>query len=168
MINTTIVAVLDNIRSLYNVGSIFRTADAFGVEHIYLCGMTGRPDDELTQSRIHKTALGAEESVSWSYFEETTDAIKQLKKDDYIIVALEQTPQALNILDRDGFSFEVTGGLLEGGAVAPLALVVGHEVFGVSASVLKLCDQHLQIPMLGQKESLNVSVAFGIAISHLR
>lgn len=164
-------AVLDNIRSLYNVGAIFRTADAFGVQHLYLCGMTGRPDDELTHQRIHKTALGAEESVAWSYFEETTDAVKQLKADGYTILALEQTPQAVSVFGGAGISSEVSGsdGLLRGGGGAPerIALVVGHEVYGIAQPVLALADNHIQIPMLGQKESLNVSVAFGIAASWL-
>lgn len=157
--NQQLVAVLDNIRSLYNVGAIFRTADAFGVDHLYLCGMTGRPDDELTGQRIHKTALGAEESVAWSYIEETTDAIKQLKSDGYTILALEQTPQATSVFD---YSLQPTHYNL-----TRLCLVVGHEVYGVSQPVLALADHHIQIPMLGQKESLNVSVAFGIAASWL-
>ncbi len=170
--HTSFVAVLDNIRSLYNVGSMFRTADAFGVEHLYLCGLTGRPDDELTRERLHKTALGAEDSVPWSYTVDTTDAIMQLKTNGYTILALEQTPTAVSLFDcdRDGDTSEVAAGLFrsERGATNRVALVVGHELYGVAAPVLTLADQHLMIPMLGAKESLNVSVAFGIAASWLR
>lgn len=156
-----LVAVLDNIRSLYNVGSIFRTADAFGVRHLYLCGLTGRPDDELTGERIHKTALGAEASVPWSYAKETINAITKLKANGYTVLVLEQTPQAVSVFDNSQLT--VHNSHHQG-----YALVVGHEVYGVSQPVLALADHHLAIPMRGQKESLNVSVAFGIAVSHLR
>lgn len=153
-----IVAVLDNIRSLYNVGSIFRTADALGVTRLYLCGLTGRPDDELNRTRIHKTALGAEETVPWTYVEDVVDVTKQLKQEDFTILALEQTPTALDLF-KTYTSTSVPPGRI--------ALIVGHEVYGTSERALRLADQHVQIPMLGTKESLNVSVAFGIAVALL-
>lgn len=154
-----LVAVLDNIRSLYNVGSMFRTADAFGVEHLYLCGMTGDLADPLTKARVHKTALGAEDLVPWSYNDSLSTVVDELKKDGFTIVALEQTPTAQSLFDR---SSSITNHELS------IALVLGHELYGVSERALAAADQYVQIPMLGQKESLNVAVAFGIAVSWLR
>lgn len=141
-----LVLILDNIRSRENVGSIFRSADAFGVGKIYLCGITPIPPHD----KISKSALGADEFVSWEYFKRTIDAVKRLKKDGIKIIALEQSKKSINI-----------GKLNQASRVA---LIVGNEVSGVSAGVLKLCDQIIEIPMYGKKESLNVSVATGIAL----
>ncbi len=150
-----LAAILDNVRSLYNVGSMFRTADAFGFEHLYLCGMTGTPADELTRSRIAKTSLGAEQSVRWTHVTLGADAAAHLKAAGFEIVALEQTPDAIPIQQ-----FHPTA--------AKLALVVGHELYGIRTDALAAADHHVMIPMLGTKESLNVAVAFGVAAAQLR
>ena len=151
-----IVGVLDNIRSLYNVGSIFRTADAFNLKHLYLCGMTGSPGDEQVKQKIAKTALGANETVPWTHYLNTVEAIQKLKQQGLTILALEQTPTAISL-----FEYQPEQS-------TSIALIVGHELYGIHQDVLDLADQHLMIPMLGQKESLNVAVAFGIATAHLR
>ncbi|MBI2590090.1 TrmH family RNA methyltransferase [Candidatus Berkelbacteria bacterium] len=151
-----IIAVLDNIRSLYNVGSIFRTSDAFAIEHLYLCGLTGTPAEAKQRAQITKTSLGAEQTVPWSYAPQAIEVIRELKRDGLFILALEQAPTALSITTYSPPSN------------APIALVVGHELYGVSEGALKLANQTIQIPMLGIKESLNVTVAYGIALAHLR
>ena len=138
--------LLDNVRSLYNVGSIFRTSDAAGVEKIFLCGITGRPP----RAEIHKAALGAEHSVPWEYFENPAEIIQQLKAMGHRIVILEHTDQP-QLYDKVKYEF-------------PLCLVVGHEITGVSDEVVALADMAIEIPMFGIKQSLNVSVAYGIAI----
>lgn len=138
--------VLDNVRSLYNVGSIFRTSDAAGIEKLYLCGITGKPP----RAEIHKAALGAEQSVPFEYFQNPLELIRKLKKEQHHIVVLEHTDASLRY-DQVKFNF-------------PLCLVVGHEISGVSDEVVALADQSIQIPMHGIKQSLNVSVAYGIAI----
>lgn len=137
--------VVDNVRSLENVGSIFRTADALGVKKIYLCGITGRPPEQ----KIAKTALGAEKTIPWEYHKQTWRLIEKLKKDNVKIVALEQ---AKNSILYTKFK-----------AKFPLALVIGNEVKGVSPKVLEQSDQIIHLPMRGKKESLNVAVAFGVA-----
>ena len=137
--------ICDNIRSLENVGSIFRTADALGVAKIYLCGITGTPPAH----KISKTALGAEKTIPFEYYKQTGRLIDKLKKDKIQIVALEQDKKAISYT-RFKPNF-------------PVALIVGHEVKGVSKSVLKKCDKIIFLPMAGKKESLNVSVAFGVA-----
>ena len=142
--------VLNNIRSLYNVGSIFRTADGAGMEKLYLCGITGLPPD----SKISKTALGAEKTVAWEFHESVISAIKELKAQNYQIVLLEQTQKSI--------SYE------EFCPHAPVCLVVGNEISGIQDQLLSLCDVALDIPMAGNKISLNVSVAFGIAAYQLR
>lgn len=138
--------LLDNVRSLYNVGSIFRTSDAAGVEKIYLGGITGKPP----RAEIHKAALGAEKSVAWQYFENPVEIIQKLKADGYQIVILEHTDQS-QLYHKAKFKF-------------PLCLVVGHEITGVSDEVIDLADLAIEIPMFGIKQSLNVAVAYGIAI----
>lgn len=138
--------LLDNIRSLYNVGSIFRTSDAAGVEKIYLCGITGQPP----RAEIHKAALGAEASVPWEYVEYPVQILKQLKSGGFKIVVLEHTD-----LRRQYHQVEFE---------FPLCLVIGHEITGVSDEVVELADVAIEIPMFGVKQSLNVSVAYGIAI----
>jgi len=142
------MVVLDNIRSRENVGSIFRTADGAGVDKIYLCGITPTPPHE----KISKTALGAETYISWEYHKRTADILKKLNKQRINIVALEQTKNSRNIFTMGAF------------AKAPIVLVLGNEVRGLSSGILKLCDKKVYIPMLGRKESLNVSVAAGIAL----
>ncbi len=145
------VAILDNIRSVHNVGSIFRTADALGVEKLYLCGTTPTPLDRFGRARkdLAKVALGAEASVAWEYREDTKDAVIALKKEGFQIIAIEQNKNSKNIS-------EIKPKLA-------IALIVGNEVGGISNAVLSLCDIIGEIPMAGKKESLNVSVAFGIA-----
>jgi len=138
--------LLDNVRSLYNVGSIFRTSDAVGVEKIYLCGITGKPP----RSEIHKAALGAENSVAWEYFEKPVEIIQKLKTRGYQIVILEHTDQPQLYFDAK-IKF-------------PMCLVVGHEITGISDEVVDLADKAIEIPMFGIKQSLNVSVAYGIAV----
>jgi len=143
-----IVIVLDNIRSLNNVGSAFRTGDAFRVKKIHLCGITGTPPHR----DIQKTALGATESVEWSYSESTVDAINSLKEEGYKICALEQVEQSVKLQE---FQPKLED---------KIALVFGNEVFGVEDEVLNQCDHVLEIPQLGTKHSLNISVTLGIAV----
>jgi tRNA G18 (ribose-2'-O)-methylase SpoU len=144
------IVVLNNIRSLYNVGSIFRTADGVGVEKIWLCGITGTPPDP----KIAKTALGAENTVLWEYSWGIAPVLKKLKESGYQIVLLEQT--------KESKSYEE---FTPSGAVC---LVVGNEVDGISDEVLALCDQAVEIEMVGLKNSLNVTVALGIVAYHIR
>ncbi len=139
------VAVLDNIRSLHNVGAIFRTADAAGVDKLYLCGMSGTPP----RPEIRKAALGAEEVVAWEYFKHTHEVLQQLKTAGYFLLALESTPASVDYR-RAVYQF-------------PLALVVGHEFSGIAPEILALCDATMALPMRGVKVSLNVAVAFGVA-----
>jgi 23S rRNA (guanosine2251-2'-O)-methyltransferase len=143
-----VVLVLDNVRSLHNVGAVFRTADAFALEKIWLCGITGRPP----QREITKTALGSEESVSWEYATTTVEAVMALKREGYAVVAVEQTTGSTSLVQ-----FRPVSG-------QPLALVMGNEVFGVDDEVLALCDAAVEIPQFGTKHSLNVSVAAGVVL----
>ncbi len=137
--------ICDNIRSLENIGSIFRTADALGVAKIYLCGISGRPP----QQKISKTALGAEKTVPWEYYKQVWRLVEKLKKEGITIVALEQTKESvLYTTFKPRF---------------PLALIIGNEVKGVSKKSLELSDTIIHLPMKGKKESLNVAVAFGVA-----
>ena len=148
---TPFMLVMDNVRSLHNIGSLFRTADAFRLEGIYLCGITATPPHR----EIHKTALGATESVSWEYREETTDAISELKEKGYMILSVEQTEGAV-LLDQVQLSDN-----------QKYALVFGHEIRGVDQDVVDLSDQCIEIPQYGTKHSLNISVAAGIVIWEL-
>lgn len=143
-----VVLVLDNIRSLNNVGSAFRTGDAFRVEKIFLCGITGKPPHR----DIQKTALGATESVDWEYCLNTMEAIAKLKESGHQIYALEQTDESIMLN-------EFTPALDK-----KYALVFGNEVFGVEDEVLLACDGVLEIPQQGTKHSLNISVSLGIAV----
>ncbi|MEG1572070.1 MAG: RNA methyltransferase [Bacteroidales bacterium] len=140
--------VLDDIRSLHNIGSVFRTADAFRVEHLYLCGITARPPHR----EIQKTALGATESIDWSYFPSCSDCILNLKQKGYLICALEQALESISLSE-----FQPPKG-------AKIALILGNEVEGVNTEVMNLCDYALEIPQYGTKHSLNVSVSGGIGI----
>ena len=144
-----LTVVLNNIRSLYNVGSIFRTADGAGVEKIWLCGYTGFPP----QSQIAKTALGAEQRVPWEHAEDAVAVIKKLKRQGYQIVLLEQLDQSVEY-----HKFKPKG---------PVCLVIGNEIVGVSDGFLPHCDAAVEIAMAGVKNSLNVAVAFGIVAYHL-
>ena len=144
-----VIIVLDNVRSLSNIGSFFRTADAFRVGEIFLCGITACPPHR----EIHKTALGAEESVKWRYFETTEDACKYLKDNKYIINAVEQIENSVML---DDYNPEEKS-----------AYIFGNEVDGVDDAVLKYCDNAIEIPQEGTKHSLNVSVSAGIVMYHL-
>lgn len=143
--------VLDNVRSLHNVGSVFRTADAFRLEGIYLCGITATPPHR----EIHKTALGATESVSWEYRERTTDAIRELKEKGYQIYSVEQAEGAVLLED------------IQLSERQRYALVFGHEIRGVDQEVVDQSDRCIEIPQYGTKHSLNISVAAGIVIWEL-
>ena len=143
-----LILVLDNVRSMMNTGSVFRTADAFLLEAIYLCGITATPPHR----EIHKTALGATDSVHWRYFEETIQAVARLKEMDYQVLAIEQVRESINLKD---FRPEPGRGY---------GLVFGHEVKGVGEEVLQACDACLEIPQFGTKHSLNVSVTAGMVI----
>jgi 23S rRNA (guanosine2251-2'-O)-methyltransferase len=144
-----VVVVLDNIRSMHNVGSVFRTADAFLLEAIYLCGFTPRPPHR----DIHKTALGATETVDWKYFETTKEALEQLRNREYRIYAVEQVEQSVPLHRFSG--------------VDKMAVIFGNEVTGVGQDLLPLCDGSIEIPQLGMKHSLNISVAAGIVLWEL-
>lgn len=143
-----LVVVLDNIRSLNNVGSVFRTSDAFLVEAIYLCGITATPPNP----EIHKTALGAEHSVEWKYFEDTVNAVQTLKENGYTVFAIEQVENS-TMLDN-----------LQLDSHQKYAIVMGNEVKGVEQAVVDACDGCIEIPQYGTKHSLNVSVTAGIVI----
>ena len=142
--------ILNNIRSLYNVGSIFRTADGAGVEKLWLCGITGRPP----HPQIAKTALGAEKEVTWEYAEDILLLLESLKKQGYQVILLEQIAESQ---PYEQFKPQ-----------APVCLVIGNEIEGVSQDILRLCDTAIEIEMAGLKNSLNVAVAFGIVAYHIR
>lgn len=144
-----IVVVLDNIRSLNNVGSVFRSSDAFTVEAIYLCGITAQPPHR----EINKTALGATESVPWKYFKNTEDALTDLKNQNVSIWSIEQTENSLSLAD---FNPNKLG--------KKMALVFGHEVKGVQQSIINLSDGVIEIPQNGTKHSLNISVSVGVVL----
>lgn len=143
--------LLDNIRSAWNVGSIFRSADGFGFAHAYLCGITPTPDHES----VYKTSLGAEDSVPWSYHKDAVKLARALKKEGWRIFALEEDEGAVEVGRIDD-------------PTPPTALIVGNEVTGVDPELLDLCDRIYWIPMQGQKRSFNVAIAFGIAAYALR
>jgi 23S rRNA (guanosine2251-2'-O)-methyltransferase len=145
------IIVLDNVRSQSNVGSIFRTADAFLTEAIYLCGITATPPHR----EIQKTALGATESVAWKYFPDTLDALKELKENNYKILGIEQTEGSLELQKM----------IIEKNE--KYALVFGHEVNGVDQNVLDLCDQCVEIPQFGTKHSFNIAISTGIVLWEL-
>ncbi len=142
--------ICQNIRSLFNVGAIFRTSDAFGVDKIYLTGITGRPP----RKEISKVALGAEEYIPWEYHKQPTRLIKQLKEQGIRIVALEQVKGKTKSLYTWKPKF-------------PMALILGYEPKGLPKAIIKLADEIVEIPMYGKKESLNVAVAFGVAANHI-
>jgi tRNA G18 (ribose-2'-O)-methylase SpoU len=145
---TPIIIILDDIRSLNNIGSVFRTADAFLIEKIYLCGITAVPPNK----EIHKTALGATETIDWEYHENVVALIENLKKEAIAIFAIEQVENAIFLND---FSPQKN---------QKYALVFGNEVFGVSQKAIEVCDGTIEIPQLGTKHSLNISVSTGIVV----
>ena len=145
---TPLIIILDNIRSLNNIGSVFRTSDAFLVEKIYLCGITAVPPHK----DIHKTALGSTESVEWEYNKNTLDVINKLKKENIVIISIEQAENATML---NGFSPDRNN---------TYALVFGNEVKGVSQQVVDASDVVLEIPQFGTKHSLNISVSTGVVI----
>jgi len=145
-----IIAVLENVRSAYNVGSLFRTADAFLLEGIYLCGYTAFPPHK----EIRKTALGAEESVQWRHFKKTEEALEALRAQGYAVYAVEQTEAASHL-----HQFRAGG--------EKVAVVFGNEVTGVEQATIAHCDGSIEIPQLGMKHSLNISVAAGIVLWEL-
>jgi tRNA G18 (ribose-2'-O)-methylase SpoU len=145
---TPIIAVLDNIRSLNNVGSVFRTSDALCLEKIYLCGITPTPP----HNEIHKTALGAEDSMHWVYYKDTIEAIKELKNNGYKVFCVEQVEGSVSLIDFAPIKNQ------------PIALVFGNEVKGVQQKVIDISDGCVEIPQFGTKHSLNISVSAGIVL----
>lgn len=145
---TPLILVLDNIRSLNNIGSVFRTADAFLIQKIYLCGITAKPPHK----DIHKTALGATESVEWEYGEHTQDVVKRLKEDEVHVISMEQVEKAVQLNQ-----FEIAPN-------TTYALIFGNEVKGVAQEVVSASDTVIEIPQFGTKHSLNISVSVGVAV----
>lgn len=145
---TPLVVVLDNVRSMYNIGSVFRTADAFRIEEVLLCGITATPPS----NEIHKTALGAEESVEWKYFKDTIEAVDYLKKKGFLLCAIEQCDGSVMLND-----FQID-------SAQKYAVFMGNEVKGVQQSVIDECDVCIEIPQYGTKHSMNVSVTAGIVM----
>lgn len=145
---TPLIIVMDDIRSLNNIGSVFRTADAFLVEKIYLCGITAKPPHK----EIQKTALGATDTVAWEHYEKVTDVIKKIQSEGVTVLAIEQVEQAYLL---DTFILDKS---------KKYALVFGNEVYGVSQDAVALCDACIEIPQLGTKHSLNIAVSAGIVI----
>ena len=145
---TPIVIILDDIRSLHNIGSVFRTSDAFLIEKIYLCGITATPPNK----EIHKTALGATDTVAWEYAKDVLEVIAKLKAENTTVYAIEQVENAV-FLDN----FQPIN-------ETKYALVFGNEVYGVSQEAIKMCDGCIEIPQLGTKHSLNISVSAGIVV----
>jgi len=143
-----LIIILDNVRSLNNIGSVFRTSDAFLIKKIYLCGITATPPHK----DIHKTALGATDSVDWEYFETTQDAITQLKNEGVTIISVEQVEGAIALQD-----FPVK-------KEKTYALIFGNEVKGVQQSVVNISDNAMEIPQFGTKHSLNISVSVGVVL----
>ncbi len=148
---TPVIVVLDNIRSMHNVGSVFRSADAFLIQAVFLCGYTPCPPHR----DIHKTALGATETVEWKYFPTAAEALRSLKERGYRIFAVEQVENSLSLQQ---FAAQQSG---------PLAVVFGNEVSGVGEEALTICDGSVEIPQWGMKHSLNISVAAGIVLWEL-
>jgi tRNA G18 (ribose-2'-O)-methylase SpoU len=146
-----VICVLDNVRSQHNIGSIFRTSDAFRIQELYLCGITATPPNR----EIHKSALGATESVKWQYFSDTRDAIDQLRSAGFTIVAVEQAEGSIML---EEYSPKSSG---------RIALVFGNEIEGVSDQVMETVDACIEIPQFGTKHSFNVSVTFGIVLFHV-
>jgi 23S rRNA (guanosine2251-2'-O)-methyltransferase len=143
-----LIVILDNVRSMNNIGSVFRTSDAFLIDKIYLCGITAKPP----HNDIRKTALGATESVDWEYFEKTEDAVQSLKRLNYCIISIEQTEESTSL--QDFVPNKNTN----------YALIFGNEVKGVQQTIVDLCDECIEIPQEGTKHSLNISVSVGVVL----
>ncbi len=160
-----ITVIAHDIRSVHNVGSIFRTADAAGVEKIFLCGITPAPLDRFKQARADfaKVALGAEKYIPWESAPTTAGVIRQLKKEGYEIFALEQSKRSVPYYQE-----AVRLARRDDARDARIAIILGNEVRGLPLSILRVADRILEIPMIGRKESLNVAVAFGIVVFGLR
>jgi len=149
LLELPVSVLLDNVRSMYNVGSFFRTMDAAGCDHLYLCGITSRPPKRA----ITKTALGSEETVVWEYHADPVALARDLRARNLELAAIETTPRAIDLFDwQPRF---------------PVCLLFGHEVDGLNPQLLEACDIHVRIPMLGRKHSLNVSTAGGVVIYEL-
>jgi len=142
-----VIVVLENIRSAYNVGSVFRTADAFLIEAVYICGYSAQPPHK----EIKKTALGAEETVSWKHFTDAAEAIAQLKNEQYEVYAVEQVENSISLEKLKPGNQKI-------------AVVFGNEVKGVEQSTIQLCDGSIEIPQLGMKHSLNIATAAGVVL----
>ena len=152
-----LVVVLDNVRSQHNVGAVFRTADAMRIERVVLCGICCCPPNQ----ELHKTALGAEESVNWNYYQDTIEAVKALQEEGYTVYAVEQAHDSMTLEEA---AEEVQRDKVQSTKVA---VVLGHEVFGVQQEVVDLCTQCIEIPQYGTKHSMNVSVTAGIVMYRL-
>lgn len=144
----SITVVLDNIRSMNNVGSVFRSSDAFAIEHVILCGITAQPPHR----EIHKTAIGAENTVPWTHASNTLTALEKLKNDGYQLIGVEQTDQSISL---EQFKPDPSKNY---------ALILGNEVFGISDEAITVIDQCIEIPQFGTKHSLNISVATGVVL----
>ena len=164
-----LVVVLDNVRSQHNVGAVFRTADAMRIERVLLCGICCCPPNQ----EIHKTALGAEESVDWKYYQQTVDAVKDLQAEGYTVYAVEQAHDSATLEEvAESLSAERSvlcqrSGLSGEAGLHGIAVVLGHEVFGVQQEVIDLCQGCIEIPQYGTKHSMNVSVTAGIVMYRL-
>lgn len=148
-----LVVVLDNVRSQHNVGAVFRTADAMRIEKVILCGICCCPPNQ----ELHKTALGAEESVEWTYYKDTVEAVQALKAQGYTVYAVEQAHDSITLEEAAKQCTDCQ----------KIAVVFGHEVFGVQQEVVDVCDQCIEIPQYGTKHSMNVSVTAGIVMYRL-
>ena len=166
-----LIVVLDNVRSLYNVGSVFRTCDAFRVEAVWLCGITACPPN----AEIHKTALGGEDAVAWRYFEKTEDAVRELQNRGYFVYSIEQVAGSTKLQHLTQFesctpqpssddSTCLSGDSLSYDLIPPHAIIFGNEVKGVQQHIVDMSDGCLEIPQFGTKHSMNVSVTAGIVI----
>ena len=155
-----LVVVLDNVRSQHNVGAVFRTADAMRIERVVLCGICCCPPNQ----EIHKTALGAEESVEWQYYEDTMEAVRVLQDEGYTVYAVEQAHDSVTLEEIatqiSNFKFQISN-------CPKMAVIFGHEVFGVQQEVVDQCSQCIEIPQYGTKHSMNVSVTAGIVLYRL-
>ena len=155
-----LVVVLDNVRSQHNVGAVFRTADAMRIERVVLCGICCCPPNQ----EIHKTALGAEESVDWSYFRDTLEAVQSLQQQGFTVYAVEQAHDSVTL---EEIAREMENGQWTMENCPKIAVIFGHEVFGVQQSVIDQCDGCIEIPQYGTKHSMNVSVTAGIVMYRL-
>jgi tRNA G18 (ribose-2'-O)-methylase SpoU len=155
-----LVVVLDNVRSQHNVGAVFRTADAMRIEKVVLCGICCCPPNQ----EIHKTALGAEESVEWSYFKDTIEAVRALQTEGYTVYAVEQAHDSITL---ENVAEQITNYKSQITNCPKIAVILGHEVFGVQQEVVDICTQCIEIPQYGTKHSMNVSVTAGIVMYRL-